>query len=126
SRGVAEAARALGRAGGPSGRLATLRRAVEVGLAAARRDRALLDAVAVVRTSKQDLGVVGADVAYARAFREAGLDVDGSPPARIGAVLRARPPTVALALAAALDDRALVRQFRSKSASWRRPLEVAR
>jgi hypothetical protein len=36
----------------------------------------LLDAVADVRASKQDLESAGADVAYARAFRDAGLDVD--------------------------------------------------
>src|SRR5204863_66979 len=76
---------------------------------AARRDRALLDAVAEVRTSRQDLGPAGAERAYARAFGEAGLDVDGAAPAAVGAVLRSRPGPVAVAAAAALDDWALVR-----------------
>ena len=91
-------------------RLAALRNEVQAGLVAARRDRTLLDALADVRTSKEDLGTAGADAAYARAFREAGLDVDGVPPAEVGAALKARPASVAVAAAAALDDWALVRR----------------
>jgi len=66
--------------------------------------------LADVRTSKQDLGTAGADAAYARAFCEAGLDVDASPPAKIGSALEARPASAAVSAAAALDDWELVRR----------------
>ena len=50
------------------------------------------------------------DAAYADAFREAGIDLASLPPAEAGAKIRARPPSVALALAAALDDWAAIRR----------------
>jgi serine/threonine-protein kinase len=94
---------------------------------AARRDRALLEAAADVRAIKYDLGLAGADAAYARAFGEADLDLDARPPAEAGAKLKARPAAVAVAAAAALDDWALVRrEDRPKDDRWRRPLEAAR
>ncbi len=108
-------------------RLAALRNEVQDGLLAARRDHTLLEALADVRTSKQDLGDAGADAAYARAFREAGLDIDATPPAAVGAALNARPASVALAAAAALDDWSLVRWLdRQPGALVRRPLNAAR
>jgi serine/threonine-protein kinase len=112
-----------------AGGLAALRREVEAGLVAAHRDRALLEALADVRTRKQDLGNPGADAAYARAFGSAGLDVDVQPPERIGAALKARPSAVGAAATAALDDWALVRGGEQKgeaAAAFRRPLEAAR
>ncbi len=108
----------------PAIRLMALRNEVQSGLLAARRDQILLDALAHVRTSKQDLGTSGADAAYARAFREAGLDVDALPPAEIGAALKARPESVAEAAAAALDDWALVRWRGSHSGPTLRRLLV--
>jgi serine/threonine-protein kinase len=108
-------------------RFVTLRLEVRAGTETARRDRALLDAAADVRTGRQDLGYAGADAAYARAFREAQLDLDRRPPAEIGAELKLRPASVAVAVAAALDDWALVRRFdQPRDARWRRPLEAAR
>ena len=107
--------------------LAGLTREVQAGLAAAHRDRALLDAVAEVRSGKVDLGLSGTDAAYARAFGDARLDPDSAPPAAVGAALRARPSAVAVAAASALDDWALVRRtYRPHDARWRRPLEAAR
>ena len=43
-------------------------------------------------------------MAYADAFRDAGLDLDATDPAEAGARIRARPGRVALALATALDE----------------------
>ncbi len=50
------------------------------------------------------------DAAYADAFREAGIDVDSLAPAEAGARIKARPASVSLALAAALDHWALRRR----------------
>ncbi len=62
------AGNALGEGGEPesASRLVALRNEVQAGLVAARRDRTLLDALADIRTSKQDLGLAGADAAYGR------------------------------------------------------------
>jgi len=127
-KGVTDAARALDEAGGQdiAERLAVLRAEVRTGLQAARRDRALLDAVANVRSSKQDLRHSGADAEYTQAFREAGLDVDGDSPDEVGAKLKFRPAAVEAAVAA-LDDWALERRAGKQPVSrWRRPLEAAR
>jgi serine/threonine-protein kinase len=124
-----QADEAVGSGGDPGARrrLAALRVEAQAGADAARRDRALLDAVADVRSRKDDFGFSGGDAAYARAFREAGLDLDDLPPALFGARLKARPASVALAAASALDDWALVRRSeKPKDARWRRPLEAAR
>jgi serine/threonine-protein kinase len=108
-------------------RVAVLRDAVRAGADAARSDRTLLDAVAEIRASKYDLGAAGADEAYRRAFQQAELDLDTRAPAGFGARLRARPPSVVRAVAAALDDWALVRRAdRPDRPEWARPLEVAR
>jgi serine/threonine-protein kinase len=128
AKGVHDAGRALDEGGGQeiAQRLAVLRVEVQSGLEAARRDRALIEAVANVRSSKQDLRSAGADAAYTRAFREAGLDVDGDSPEEVGAKLSARPAAVDAAVAA-LDDWALERKAGKQLVSrWRRPLEVAR
>src|SRR5262249_2997964 len=119
----------LGPGGDPEarGRLAAMRDDVQAGADAARRDRALVEALADVRSNKQDLGPGAADEAYGRAFREAALDPDALTPAELGARLARRPVPVALAAAAALDDWALVRRAdRPKDDRWRRPLVAAR
>jgi serine/threonine-protein kinase len=93
---------------------------------AARRDRTLLEDLADVRSTKEDLGPVDADAAYARAFREAGVDLESLAPGA-GARLKARPTSLVVAAASALDDWALVRRtHRPKDDRWRRPLEAAR
>ena len=104
-----------------------IRAEAQAGGDAARRDRTLLEAVADVRSSKEDLGPVDADAAYARAFREAGIDLETLAPGDAGARLKARPASVVVAAAAALDDWALVRRTdKPKDDRWRRPLEAAR
>jgi tetratricopeptide (TPR) repeat protein len=128
AKGVSDAGRSVREAGVREieERLAVLRDEVRSQLEAARRDRPLLNAVANVRSSKQDLRHSGADAEYTRAFREAGLDIDGDSPEDVGAKLRARPLVVD-ALVVALDDWALERRAGKQPASrWRRPLEVAR
>ena len=125
---VSDAAAAVNEAGVPEivERLAVLRGDVRSRLEAARRDRALLDAVASVRSSKQDLRHSGADAEYTRAFREAGLDVDGESAEEVGGKLRVRSGVVDAAVAA-LDDWALERRAGNQPMSrWRRPLEAAR
>ena len=113
--------------GGRSVRLAALRGEVESGLFDARRDRALVDSVADVRVSRQDLGSAGADYGYARAFRDAGLDLDVIALEQVGRVLKARPPSVVLAVSAALDDWAFQRRSGgSPRERWSRPLVAAR
>ena len=59
-------------------RLDDLRREVETGIAALRRDRELLSAGGIPqRTSGVKPGVT--DMAYAEAFRRAGIDLDPDP-----------------------------------------------
>jgi hypothetical protein len=126
--GIANATRALDEAGRSTGaaHLASLRKEVDAGHEAARRDRAFIEAVAHVRSNKYDLRHAGADAAYARAFREAGFDVDGESPEEIGARLRTLPVGIE-AVVAALDDWALERRAGKRPVSqWRRPLDAAR
>jgi serine/threonine-protein kinase len=78
-------------------RIETLRKDTQAGAETARRDRALLDATAQVRAGQQDLGLAGADEAYARAFREADLDLDALTPAEAGARLKGRPASIVVA-----------------------------
>ena len=88
-----------------------LRARSQAGADAAERDRTLLDRLVDIRSAKADDPDGSAtDAAYADAFREAGLDLAALPPAEAGARIKARPPAVALALAAALDDWAAVRR----------------
>jgi tetratricopeptide (TPR) repeat protein len=108
-------------------RLAALQTEVRAGLFAARRDRTLLEALANVWTNKQERGPGSSDVAYARAFRDTGLDVNTLPPAEVAAAVKARPAAVAAAVTAVLDDWALVRrQGEPAVADFRRLLEAAR
>jgi tetratricopeptide (TPR) repeat protein len=108
-------------------RLSALLDAVRAGAEAARRDHTLLAAVVDIRSSKEDLGHVGADAAYRRAFRNADLDLDTLTPADVGSRLNARPVSVAVAAAAALDDWALIRHSAHPDvAQWQRPLDAAR
>src|SRR5262245_50025641 len=102
-------------------RLDDLRREVEIGTAAARRDRELLDALAEIRS--RHLGVNE----YAEAFRRAGIDIDSLTPAEAAARLRARPAAVVLRVLPYLDTWSLVRRNDEQPAKrWQRPLAVAR
>ncbi len=81
----------------------------------ARRDRRLLDRLVNIRSSEaDDRGGWSTDAAYADAFREAGLDVAALPADEAVRRIRARPPAVATALAAAVDDWAAIRRDRRK------------
>jgi tetratricopeptide (TPR) repeat protein len=108
-------------------RLGDLRREVEAGFAAARRDRDLLDALAEIRSAHLGHKPGVTDVAYSEAFRRAGIDLDRLAPAETAARLRARPPAVALQVLPSLDSWSLVRRNDEQSAErWQRPLAVAR
>jgi tetratricopeptide (TPR) repeat protein len=128
AKAVADASRAVREAGiaDIEERLATLRGEVRSQLESARRDRKLINALATARDSKQDLRHSGVDAEYMRAFRAAGLDIDGDPAEEIGSKIRARSGAVD-AVVAALDDWALERRAAKQPMSrWRRPLEAAR
>src|SRR5262249_8795096 len=63
---------------------------------------------------------------YANAFADAGIDTVALPPAEVVARIQARPATVRVALAVALDDWAAVRRGRrGDQAGARRLTEVA-
>ena len=91
--------------------LVALQKTIEAGLDAARRDKALIGRLVDIRSAEADDrdGSV-TDHDYAGAFREAGIDLASLTPAEAGAKIRARSPSVALALARALDDWAATRR----------------
>jgi tetratricopeptide (TPR) repeat protein len=71
----------------------------------------LLDKLIDIRLAKtDDRDGSATDANYAAAFRDAGLDVMGRPPAELGAETKSRPAGFSVALAAALDDWAAVRR----------------
>ena len=108
-------------------RLGDLRREVETGIAAARRDRELLDALAEIRSGHLGAKPGVTDMAYAEAFRRAGIDLDILTPAEAAARLRARPAAVVLQVLPYLDSWSLVRRNDEQPAErWQRPLAVAR
>ena len=95
-----------------------MRTQIQAGLDAAQRDKALLDRLVDIRSAEaddQDGSITDDD--YAEAFREAGIDLGSLPPAEAGAKIKARPPSVVLGLATALDDWAAIR--RTKGADGR-------
>ncbi len=108
-------------------RLDDLRREVDTGIAAARRDRELLDALAEIRSGHLGGKPGVTDVAYAAAFRRGGLDLDALTPAEAAARLLARPHAVVLQVLPYLDSWSLVRRNDEQPAErWQRPLAVAR
>ncbi len=93
--------------------LAAERAQAEAGAESERHDRRLLDSLVEIRSAEaDDRGGWRTDAAYAEAFRTAGFDASGRPPGEVGAAIRARPLTTAVALAAAIDDWAAVRRVR--------------
>jgi tetratricopeptide (TPR) repeat protein len=120
---------ALGDEGSAAARLRLdgLRREVETGMAAARRDRELLDALAEIRNRHLGAKPGVTDAAYAEAFRGAGIDVDRLTAEEAAARLRARPEVVVLQVLPYLDSWSLVRRNDEQPAERRqRPLAVAR
>ncbi len=91
------------------------RRQAEAAAKAAERDHRLLDRLVDVRSAEaDDRGGSISDLAYSDAFRDAGLDVSGLPPAEAAAAIRSRTTQPLSVLAAALDDWAAVRRDRKK------------
>jgi serine/threonine-protein kinase len=108
-------------------RLGDLRRQVDTGVAAARRDREWLDALAEIRSGHLGARPGVTDAAYAEAFRRAGIDLDILTSDEAAAQLRARPAAVALELLPYLDSWSLARRNDEQPAErWQRPLDVAR
>jgi eukaryotic-like serine/threonine-protein kinase len=103
----------------------------DVGTAAetADHDAVLVQTVMEIRAdkSKDPFGSAG-DAAYAKAFAEAGIDIDALGPDAAAARIRARPARVIPILAAALDEwAARRRKDRPKDAQgWRRLIATAR
>jgi serine/threonine-protein kinase len=96
--------------------LQELRTAIQAGLDAAERDRALLDRLVEIRSAEaDDTGGSITDAAYAEAFREAGIDLAKLQPAEAAAKIKARPPSVAPGLTAALDDWAAICRGRRRN-----------
>jgi eukaryotic-like serine/threonine-protein kinase len=86
-------------------RVTGLVESVILGAESAQKQQTLLNTLIDIHSEHADDrdGSV-ASAAYADAFREAAIDVTGLPPAEVGARIRAMPATVAVSLAAALDD----------------------
>jgi tetratricopeptide (TPR) repeat protein len=96
---------------------------------AAERDAALIRATVDIRSAEaDDPNGSASDAGYARAFHDAGIDVDALGSQAAAAKIRARPAGVTPALAAALDDWANQRRkARPKdSEGWRRLIAAAR
>jgi tetratricopeptide (TPR) repeat protein len=97
------------------GRAAALLHDAFAGADAADRDRAIVDKLVDIRSAKSDDGDGSAtDLAYAAAFRAAGIDPAAMTAEEVGDQIRARPPATAAAFAAVLDDWAAVRRDRRK------------
>ena len=85
--------------------------AAQAAIRSERADRKLLDKLVDIRSAKaDDFDGSRTDADYARAFRDAGIDVAELARAEAGARIKARPAAVAGALTAALDDWASVRR----------------
>jgi serine/threonine protein kinase/tetratricopeptide (TPR) repeat protein len=96
---------------------------------AAERDAQLLrEAVDIRSAETDDPDGAASDAAYARAFRDAGIDLDELGSEAAGAEIKSRPAGVALALTAALDDwSAQRRRARPKDTdAWKRLVATAR
>lgn len=117
------------------GRLEALAAEVVLGLEAARRDLQLTRRLDEIRCHEGVVNMPMVDDDYGEAFRSAGLDPDGQAVEALGQAVARRPPDAATAIAAALDDWALVRRKRAaeefgrrgeSSDRWRRLLAAAR
>jgi tetratricopeptide (TPR) repeat protein len=96
---------------------------------AAKRDAKFVGEVVDIRSAEaDDPDGSASDAAYALAFRDAEIDVDGLGPEAAGARIKSRPAGVVLTLAAALDDWASQRRrARPKDTDgWKRLVAVAR
>src|SRR5262249_43716911 len=89
--------------------------AIEDGATAARADRELLSRLVEIRPVVDFDNSINPrfEAEYSRAFADAGYEILGKPPEQVGAAIARRPRSVALPLAAALDDWAQRRRFTS-------------
>jgi eukaryotic-like serine/threonine-protein kinase len=104
-------------------------RAVTAGAAEAEKDRQLRERLVDIRSAEaDDQDGSTSDMAYASAFRDAGYDVDVLGAQAAGALIKARPSGVSLALAAALDDWSLARRKArpTEKNAWTRLVATAR
>ncbi len=107
-------------------RLMALHSVIKEGLDAARRDRTLLDRLVEIRSAEaDDMDGAATDAAYTDAFRDAGIDFAILPPEEAGAKIRARPTSVALVMADAVDDWAEMRRGRGADAAAAARLSAA-
>ncbi len=107
-------------------RLLALRDEIQAGLDAAQRDKTLLDRLVDIRSAEADDGDGSVtDHDYAEAFRAAGIDLAKLTPAEAGARIKARPPSVAIALASALDDWTAIRRGMRKDVAGAASLSQA-
>jgi tetratricopeptide (TPR) repeat protein len=114
---------------GSEGRVRQLGQQIAAAARARDRDAVLLRDVVDIRSAEaDDPDGSTSDAAYARAFRDAGIDVDTLGPAAAAATLQARPLGVALALTTVLDDWASQRRnSRPKDTdAWKRLVATAR
>jgi tetratricopeptide (TPR) repeat protein len=110
-------------------RVKALRSRVVAAESTAQGDQALLRALVDIRSAwADDADGSMSDLAYSAAFRDSGLDVDALGAEAAGALIKKRPPSLALALAAGLDDWASQRRrFRPGAADdWIRLSATAR
>ena len=106
-------------AGDPTTRaqLLALQQEIQAGLQAARRDKALIDRLVDIRSAQaDDRDGSDTDAAYGDAFRDSRIDLATLAPAEVGAKIKARPSSVALAMAGALDDWAAIRRGKRANA----------
>jgi serine/threonine-protein kinase len=94
----------------------------------AEQDRLLVENLVDIRTAKvDDLTGIGTDAAYAKAFRDAGIDPETMTPQRCATAIESRSSSTAEAITQALDDWAVVRRGDRLDASGaKRPAAVAR
>jgi eukaryotic-like serine/threonine-protein kinase len=116
-----EAARAVERLLGDARDQATRQRvrvlleSVTAAAQTAENDHTLLDKLIDIRSAKEDdPDGSDSDLAYAAAFREAGIDVAAVPPAEAGNRVKTRSTAIAVTLSAALDNWAAVRRSRRR------------
>jgi eukaryotic-like serine/threonine-protein kinase len=93
---------------------------------AAESNRLLLDKLVEIRSARtEDLGGSISNLAYARAFREAGIDITVLRPSEAGARIKAWPAPTAAAMVAALDDWQIVRSVNGDQPGAQRLVETA-
>ncbi len=89
-------------------------------------DARLLDNLAEIRESIEELVPAQSEAAYAAAFRSASLGPEDRPPAKTARAIAARPAKVALAITVALDFWAGLRRDRANADGAKRLITIAR